>query len=56
MKVELPDRPTIARITAALISAGLSVYEVRTERASLEELFLDLTKTAGLASPEPVHG
>jgi ABC-2 type transport system ATP-binding protein len=51
VKVELPDRPSIARITAALISAGLSVYEVRTERASLEELFLDLTKTAGLGTP-----
>jgi ABC-type multidrug transport system ATPase subunit len=54
VKVELEDRQSIARITAALISAGLSVYQVRTERPSLEELFLDLTKMSGLGPREPL--
>jgi len=56
VKVGVEDRASVARITAALISAGLSVYGVRTERASLEELFLELTHTAGLGHEEALRG
>jgi ABC-2 type transport system ATP-binding protein len=51
LTVDLPEREDVARAAAALVGGGLSLYQVRTERPSLEELFLDLTSGANLASP-----
>lgn len=50
---DLPDRESIARAAAAIVSAGVRLYQIQTERQSLEELFLDLTKEAGLGSSLP---
>jgi ABC-type multidrug transport system ATPase subunit len=49
--VELSGRIDIARAAAALVEAGLSLYQIRTMRRSLEDLFLDLTRGADLTSP-----
>jgi hypothetical protein len=51
LTVELPRRDDIARAATTLISAGLSLYQLRTVRASLEDLFLDLTSGTSLGSP-----
>lgn len=48
----LPTRADLARAATALVGAGLSLYQLRKERSSLEELFLDLTGKADLASRE----
>ncbi len=45
-------RTDLARAATALVGAGLALYQLRTERSSLEELFLDLTNKANLASAE----
>jgi lantibiotic transport system ATP-binding protein len=50
--VDLPTRADLARAATALVGAGLSLYQLRTERSSLEELFLGLTGEAGRAAPE----
>lgn len=41
-------RTDLARAATALVGAGLALYQLRTERSSLEELFLDLTSKANL--------
>jgi ABC-2 type transport system ATP-binding protein len=47
------DRPEeIARVAAVLIDAGLSLFRLCPERLTLEELFLDLTASHGLAPLE----
>jgi lantibiotic transport system ATP-binding protein len=47
------DRPEeIARIAAVLIDAGLALFRLCPERPTLEELFLDLTRSHGIASVE----
>jgi ABC-type multidrug transport system ATPase subunit len=51
--VDLTERADIARAAAALVGAGLSLYQLRTVRASLEDLFLDLTSGTTLASSPP---
>jgi ABC-2 type transport system ATP-binding protein len=51
LTVELPDRTDVARAAAALVDAGLSLYQLRTVRPTLEDVFLDLTKGVNLASP-----
>ncbi|HEX4807662.1 MAG TPA: ABC transporter ATP-binding protein [Bryobacteraceae bacterium] len=51
LTVELPQRADIARAAEALIDAGLSLYQLRTVRASLEDLFLDLTSGTNLGLP-----
>jgi hypothetical protein len=40
LTVELPERADIARVAATLIGAGLSLYQLRTWRQSLEDLFV----------------
>jgi ABC-2 type transport system ATP-binding protein len=50
LRVNLTERPDVARAAAALVDAGLSLYELRTVRPSLEDVFLDLTSGANLAS------
>ncbi len=50
LTVRLTERVAVARATAVLITSGVSVYQVRTERRSLEDLFLDLTKGASLGA------
>jgi lantibiotic transport system ATP-binding protein len=45
LSVQLAVRNDSAEVVALLVRAGLQVYEVRLERPSLEELFLQLTKT-----------
>ncbi len=42
-------RTDLARAATALVGAGLALYQLCTERSSLEELFLDLTGKANLA-------
>lgn len=51
--VELPDRESVARAAAAIVSAGVKLYQIETEEQSLEDLFLDLTKEIGLGSSSP---
>ncbi len=51
LSLDLALRPDVARVAAALINAGLSLYQLRTVRPSLEELFLDLTSGTHLGSP-----
>jgi ABC-2 type transport system ATP-binding protein len=51
LTVDLPERADIARAAAALVGAGLRLYQLRTVQPSLEDLFLDLTSGANLASP-----
>jgi len=46
----LPSRADLARAATALVNSGLSLYQLRTERSSLEGLFLDLTGKADRAS------
>lgn len=48
----LPTRADLARAATALVKAGLNLYQLRTEQSSLEELFLDLTGEADLATRE----
>jgi ABC-type multidrug transport system ATPase subunit len=50
LTVELPGQESVARAAAALVSAGVSLYQIRTERPSLENLFLDLTKASSFGS------
>jgi ABC-2 type transport system ATP-binding protein len=50
LTVELPGQESVARAAAALVSAGVSIYQIRTERPSLENLFLDLTKASSFGS------
>lgn len=54
LTLDLADHTDTARVAAALVHAGLNLYELRTEKQSLEDLFLDLTRDTNLASPEPV--
>jgi ABC-type multidrug transport system ATPase subunit len=51
LTVHLPDRQSIAHAVAALGSAGCSLYQIRSEQPSLEDLFLDLTRETGLGFP-----
>jgi ABC-type multidrug transport system ATPase subunit len=51
LTVEVPDRAAIARAAAVLVGAGVSVFQIRTERPSLEEIFLDLTTETGFGDP-----
>jgi ABC-2 type transport system ATP-binding protein len=51
LTVDLPERSDVARAVAALVGAGLDLYQVRTVRPSLEDLFLDLTSGMTLGSP-----
>jgi lantibiotic transport system ATP-binding protein len=51
LTVDLSEREDVARAAAALVGGGLSLYQLRTVRPSLEDLFLDLTSSANLASP-----
>lgn len=53
--VDLRERAAVARAAAVLVGAGLSLYQLRTVRPSLEDLFLDLTRGANLVSP-PTEG
>ena len=53
LAVELPDRESIARAAAAIVSAGVKLYQIETEGQSLEDLFLDLTRETGLGSSSP---
>jgi ABC-2 type transport system ATP-binding protein len=41
--IEYAERADIARVAAALVQSGLSVYQLRTTHASLEDIFLELT-------------
>ena len=48
--VDMPseEAPAVAR---ALVSAGVDVYELSAERASLEDIFFELTDQGEDASP-----
>jgi ABC-2 type transport system ATP-binding protein len=51
LQVDVVERADVARAAAALVGAGLSLYELRAVRPSLEDLFLDLTSEVNLTSP-----
>jgi ABC-type multidrug transport system ATPase subunit len=51
LTVELSERADVADAAAMLVGAGFRLYQLRTVRPSLEDLFLDLTSGANLASP-----
>ena len=48
---DIPSRAEVARAVNALVGAGIALYQLRTERPSLEDLFLDLTAGAALGAP-----
>jgi ABC-2 type transport system ATP-binding protein len=50
LALNLPARTAAARIASELIGAGLDLYQLRLERPSLEDLFLNLTEHYELAS------
>jgi ABC-2 type transport system ATP-binding protein len=54
LTLDLEDRTDTSHVAASLVNAGISLYELRTEQQSLEDLFLDLTRTSNLAAPEPI--
>jgi ABC-2 type transport system ATP-binding protein len=47
------DRALGGAIATALVSAGLELHELRRQQATLEDVFLNLTTTETLTSPEP---
>jgi ABC-2 type transport system ATP-binding protein len=51
LSVDLQEQADVARAANVLIGAGLSLYQLRTVRPILEDLFLDLTSGANLSSP-----
>jgi ABC-type multidrug transport system ATPase subunit len=51
LTIELSEPADVADAAAALVGAGFRLYQLRTVRPSLEDLFLDLTSGANLASP-----
>ena len=53
LTVDLSDRADIAHAATLLLGLGLRLYELHEVKPSLEELFLDLTSGANLASPSP---
>jgi ABC-type multidrug transport system ATPase subunit len=50
LRVEFPDRESVASAVAMLVSKGAKIYQIRTEQPSLENLFLDLTKQSRFGS------
>jgi ABC-2 type transport system ATP-binding protein len=48
--VNLRERGDVARAAAMLVGAGLSLFQLRTVRPSLEDLFLELTSGAKLGT------
>jgi lantibiotic transport system ATP-binding protein len=55
--VDISEPSDIARAAAALVSAGLQLYQLQTVRPSLEDLFLELTSEAqlgGTSSPRRI--
>jgi ABC-2 type transport system ATP-binding protein len=52
LMVNLQERADVARAANLLISAGLSLYQLRTVRPILEDLFLDMTRGANLSSSD----
>jgi len=50
LRVDLSERADVARAASELVGAGLQLYQLRTVRPSLEDLFLNLTSGANLAS------
>jgi ABC-2 type transport system ATP-binding protein len=51
LTVPVAEHTDTARVAAALVDAGLNLYQLAPTRPSLEELFLDLTRDATLTSP-----
>ena len=52
LAVQANTRSDAAMITAQLREAGINVYHVSLEQPSLEDMFLDLTKSAGTSRSE----
>jgi lantibiotic transport system ATP-binding protein len=50
LEVDLSECAEVARAAAALVGAGLQLYQLRTVRPSLEDLFLELTGDAQLGA------
>jgi ABC-type uncharacterized transport system ATPase subunit len=51
LTIDVADRSDVARVAAALISAGLAVYQLQTAQPSLEELFLGRARVECLVVP-----
>jgi ABC-2 type transport system ATP-binding protein len=54
LRLKVSDRAETARVASMLVGAGVKLYQLRTDRPTLEDLFLDLTRHVefGLAQPE----
>jgi ABC-2 type transport system ATP-binding protein len=51
--VKVAGRADVARAATLLVGAGISLYQIRAVRPTLEELFLDLTGKAALGAAPP---
>jgi ABC-2 type transport system ATP-binding protein len=54
LRLSVSGRADAARVADLLVGAGVKLYQLRTDRPTLEDLFLDLTRHVefGLAQPE----
>ncbi|HZV01109.1 MAG TPA: ATP-binding cassette domain-containing protein [Planctomycetota bacterium] len=50
LTVTVSGRAEVARAASLLVGGGISLYQIRTVRPTLEDLFLDLTREAGIGS------
>jgi lantibiotic transport system ATP-binding protein len=50
LKVEFPNRESVANAVAMLVSSGVKIYQIQTDQPSLENLFLDLTEESRFGS------
>jgi ABC-2 type transport system ATP-binding protein len=48
LTVKVAGRAEVARAASLLVGAGVSLYQIRSVRPTLEDLFLDLTRNAQL--------
>jgi ABC-2 type transport system ATP-binding protein len=53
LRLKVSDRAEIARVADLLVGAGVKLYQLRTDRPTLEDLFLDLTRHAELGVTRP---
>lgn len=53
LKIEFPNRESVANAVAMLVSSGMKIYQIQTDQPSLENLFLDLTEESRFGSHTP---
>jgi ABC-2 type transport system ATP-binding protein len=55
LTLKVAGRAEVARVASLLVGAGISLYQIRDARPTLEDLFLDLTRNAEFGSA-PAEG